>query len=42
VRAATLVTSGYPPESGPTLQGFALVERRTTDGWAADLWRRPE
>lgn len=42
VPARTLVTSGYPARSSPTLTGFELVARRTMDDWAADLWQRRE
>jgi ribosomal protein L11 methyltransferase len=38
--AATLITSGYFLSELPDLEGYARVERRTFDGWAADLHRR--
>jgi ribosomal protein L11 methyltransferase len=38
VRAA--ITSGYFMSEDTTLDGFSHVERRTLDGWAADLYTR--
>jgi ribosomal protein L11 methyltransferase len=40
LEAATLITSGYFLSELPDLDGYARVERRTVDGWAADLHRR--
>jgi len=37
---AALVTSGYYEAERPAFPGFAHVERRADDGWAADLFRR--
>jgi ribosomal protein L11 methyltransferase len=42
LRSDALIGSGYLEFDAPTLQGFALVERRTATGWAADLFRREE
>jgi ribosomal protein L11 methyltransferase len=39
-RAGWLVTSGYPVAERPEVSAFDHVERRTRDGWAADLFRR--
>ena len=39
VDVQTLVTSGYFAPARPTLPGFEHVERRTLDGWAADVYR---
>ena len=39
-RAGRLVTSGYPVADRPAAPAFDHVERRTRDGWAADLFRR--
>ena len=39
-RAGRLVTAGYPVTDRPGVSGFEHVERRTLDGWAADLFRR--
>ncbi len=37
----TLVASGYFASSAPSLgDGYRHVERRTLDGWAADVYRR--
>jgi ribosomal protein L11 methyltransferase len=38
--AGRLVTSGYPVADRPEVPAFDHVERRTRDGWAADLFRR--
>ena len=38
--ASTLITSGYFLSETPDLEGYERVERRTHDGWAADLHRR--
>ena len=35
-----LVASGYLVDTEPVLDGWAHVERRAVDGWAADLYRR--
>jgi hypothetical protein len=40
VDAAWLVTSGYFLSERLELPGYGHVERRTHDGWAADLHRR--
>jgi ribosomal protein L11 methyltransferase len=40
VEAETLITSGYFMSETPRLDGYQLAERRTHDGWAADLHRR--
>jgi ribosomal protein L11 methyltransferase len=42
LRSDALIGSGYLEFDAPTLQGFARVERRTAQGWAADLFRREE
>jgi ribosomal protein L11 methyltransferase len=39
IDAQTLVTSGYFAPARPSLRGFEHVERRTLDGWAADVYR---
>ena len=39
IDAALLVTSGYLVSEEPRLDGFAAVDRRERDGWAADLHR---
>lgn len=36
-----LIASGYPASEAPSLAGWAHVERRESDGWAADAFRRP-
>ena len=36
---AIAITSGYLEGQQPRLSGFAHVDRRTRDGWAADLFR---
>jgi ribosomal protein L11 methyltransferase len=38
--AEWLVTSGYLETGQPKLTGFTRVDRKTIDGWAADLHRR--
>ena len=40
VEATELVTSGYLATERPSVRGWAHVEARTLDGWAADLFRR--
>jgi ribosomal protein L11 methyltransferase len=40
--ADVLVTSGYLAPERPNVERFRFVERRELDGWAADLWSRPE
>jgi ribosomal protein L11 methyltransferase len=40
VSCATLVTSGYFEPHVPALAGFRRVDRRTRDGWAADVYAR--
>jgi ribosomal protein L11 methyltransferase len=40
LRAGRLVASGYLAADVPTLPDYRLVERRTADGWAADLYAR--
>jgi ribosomal protein L11 methyltransferase len=42
VDAARLITSGYLASERPRVHPFRFVERRELDGWAADLWSRPE
>jgi len=39
-RGSRLVTSGYSVTDRPEVSGFHHLERRTRDGWAADLFRR--
>lgn len=41
IDAELLVTSGYLEPERPRLAGYDHVERRTLDGWASDLYRRP-
>ena len=36
----TVVASGYLESEQPELAGLRRVARRTSDGWAADLYRR--
>jgi ribosomal protein L11 methyltransferase len=38
--AETLITSGYFLSETPDLDGYERVERRTHNGWAADLHRK--
>lgn len=38
--AAEVVTSGYLASEAPVLAGYWRVERRSAEGWAADLHRR--
>jgi ribosomal protein L11 methyltransferase len=38
--AEELVVSGYLEDDGPDLPGWAHVERRVREGWAADRFRR--
>jgi ribosomal protein L11 methyltransferase len=40
VGCSTLVTSGYFEPHVPALAGFRRVDRRTRDGWAADVYAR--
>jgi ribosomal protein L11 methyltransferase len=40
IECAVLVTSGYYEDEAPSAARFRLVERRTTDGWAADRFVR--
>jgi ribosomal protein L11 methyltransferase len=40
VEAETLITSGYFISEAAELDGYTHVERRSHDGWAADLHRR--
>jgi ribosomal protein L11 methyltransferase len=42
VDAVRLVTSGYLARERPRLERYRQVERRELDGWAADVWSRPE
>jgi ribosomal protein L11 methyltransferase len=42
VTARALVTSGYYADATLSLDGFEHAGRRIVDGWAADLWQRPE
>jgi ribosomal protein L11 methyltransferase len=39
LEARSLVTSGYLDGDEPALSGWARVDRRTADGWAADLFQ---
>jgi ribosomal protein L11 methyltransferase len=39
--AVRFVTSGYLQSDEPVLDGWTSVERRRSDGWAADLFERP-
>ncbi len=39
--ALAAITSGYLASDRPELAGFARIERRERDGWAADLFGRP-
>jgi ribosomal protein L11 methyltransferase len=38
LRARLLVASGYPAQEVPALAGFRRLERRATDGWAAEVF----
>jgi ribosomal protein L11 methyltransferase len=38
VTAQRLITSGYLQSDVPQLAGYTVTERRSTGGWAADLW----
>jgi ribosomal protein L11 methyltransferase len=38
----TLVTSGYGADSPLALNGFTRAGCRVSEGWAADLWQRPQ
>ena len=40
ITAATLITSGYFLSESPDLAGYERAERRTYEGWAADLHRK--
>ena len=40
--AARLVTSGYLATEHPRVARYAHADRRELDGWAADVWSRPE
>ena len=40
LQAQLLITSGYLLSDRPELAGWAHVERRVLDGWAADVLRR--
>jgi hypothetical protein len=40
IDVAQLVTSGYLASEPLALEGYAHVERRVREGWAADLHRR--
>jgi ribosomal protein L11 methyltransferase len=40
IECARLVTSGYVAAHVPVLAGYRRLERRTVDGWAADLYAR--
>jgi ribosomal protein L11 methyltransferase len=42
VDAVRLVTSGYLAREHPRLERYCHLERRELDGWAADVWSRPE
>ncbi|MHB8641740.1 MAG: 50S ribosomal protein L11 methyltransferase [Gaiellaceae bacterium] len=42
VDAATIVCSGYLERDEPSLGRYRRLERRTLDGWAADLLERAE
>jgi ribosomal protein L11 methyltransferase len=41
IPAPLFVTSGYLDRDVPQLPGWEQADRRTLDGWAADLFRRP-
>ena len=40
VDARTAITSGYLASDTPVAQAWRHLERRTLEGWAADLWAR--
>ena len=40
VRAHRLITSGYLESELPQLTDYERLERRSNEGWAADLWSR--
>jgi ribosomal protein L11 methyltransferase len=42
LRARTVVTSGYLERDEPTAPGCVHRERRTLDGWAADVFERAQ
>ena len=42
LRSQALIASGYLEFDQPELQGLVRTDRRTADGWAADLFRREE
>jgi ribosomal protein L11 methylase PrmA len=42
IRSDALIGSGYLEFDAPAPEGFGRVERRTAQGWAADLFRREE
>jgi ribosomal protein L11 methyltransferase len=42
LRCERLVTSGYLADERPRLQAYELLERRTAEGWAAELYRRDD
>jgi ribosomal protein L11 methyltransferase len=42
LRSGALIASGYLESDEPSLSGFVRAERRTAQGWAADLFRREE
>ena len=42
VTVANVTAAGYLESDRPELPGFVHSERRTADGWAADLLRREE
>jgi ribosomal protein L11 methyltransferase len=42
VPSHALIASGYLEFDHPELQGLVRTERRTAEGWAADLFRREE
>lgn len=38
--ASRLITSGYLVSDAPHVSGWRSVDRRVTEGWAADLWEK--
>jgi ribosomal protein L11 methyltransferase len=42
LRSEAVIASGYLESDRPELPGFVHADRRTADGWAADLLRREE